>query len=142
MADAPLAGVRVLLGMLGLDVHSKGIRTLARLLRDRGAEVIYVGEHNSASGMAQAALAEDVDLIGISFSTTTYLEHSASLVGALREVGAADIPVVVGGLIHPDDEQALLEAGVAGAFGPGTGIDDVVRAVRTLTQDRQEASRA
>ena len=121
-----LVGLRCLLGMLGLDVHSKGIRTLARLLRDRGAEVVYIGEHNSPAGMARAAVTEDVDVVGVSFSTTTSLDHSRALLDALTAEGAPDLPVMVGGLVHGDDEPALRAAGVSAVFGPGADIDDVV----------------
>lgn len=118
--------VRCLLGMLGMDIHTKGIRTLARLLRDRGVEVVYVGEHNTVDGLARTAIAEDVDVIGISFSVSTYLQQVEALMAALRAVDALDVPVMVGGLIHPDHERALKALGVAGVFGPGTTINDVM----------------
>ena len=110
--------IRVLLGMLGVDVHSRGLRTIARLLRDAGVEVIYLGEHNSAEGMAVAAVAEDVDAIGVSFSVSTYTHYVAQLMSELARVGAEDIPVMVGGLIHPEDVAHLESLGVAAVFGP------------------------
>jgi methylmalonyl-CoA mutase C-terminal domain/subunit len=112
--------------MLGADPHTKGIRTLARLLRDRGVEVVYVGEHNTGSGMIRAAVDEDVDVIGVSFSTATYLSYTEELANARRDAGAEHIPIMVGGLIHPDDEPRLKEIGVAAAFGASTTIDDVM----------------
>lgn len=129
---AELNGLRCMLGMLGVDVHNKGIRTLGALLRDRGAEIVYVGEHNSAAGMAAAAAAEDVDVIGLSYSTTTYLAHTPALLKQLAENGVDDIPVVVGGLIHADDEPALREMGVAGVFGPKADLDEVVAFMRRV----------
>lgn len=123
--------MRCLLGMLGLDVHNKGIRTLARLLRDRGAEVVYLGEHNTALGMARAAAAEDVDVIGLSFSTTSYVEHTRGLLHELATAGLTEVAVMVGGLIHVDDEPALRELGVTGVFGPGTDLEDVVAFLRS-----------
>lgn len=126
--------VRALLGMLGVDVHSRGLRTVARILRDAGVEVIYVGEHNSAAGMAAAAVAEDVDVVGVSFSVSTYTHYVAELTGALREVGAGEIPVMVGGLIHPEDEPALRELGVARIFGPDTQTTEIVDFVRGLVR--------
>lgn len=120
------SGVRCLLGMLGVDVHSKGLRTLARLLRDRGVEVVYLGEHNSADGMAQAVVSEDPDVVGISFSTSTYLHHVGALLDAMRRANVADVPVMVGGLIHPDDEATLRELGVAAIFGPGSTTDEIM----------------
>ena len=122
----PAARVRCLLGMVGVDCHSKGLRTLARLLRDRGVEVIYVGEHNTADGLAEAAATEDVDVVGVSFSTSTYLHHSAELVAAMRRAGVADIPVMIGGLIHSDHEEELARIGVARVFGPGSTTDEIM----------------
>src|SRR3546814_9286045 len=72
--------VRCLLGMLGTDVHSKGIRTLAQILRDAGIEVIYIGEHNSVEGMASAVVDEDADIVGVSFSSAAYVEYTRQLV--------------------------------------------------------------
>lgn len=118
--------VRCLLGMLGVDVHNKGLRTLARMLRDQGVEVIYIGEHNSAEGMARAAAMEDVDVIGVSFSTSTYLGHVEALMEALRDIGSPNASVMVGGLIHRDDEAALRDLGVAGIFGPGSTKEQIM----------------
>lgn len=131
-----LTGLRCLLGMLGLDVHSKGIRTLGGLLRDHGAEVIYLGEHNSPEGLARAAADEDVDVIGLSYSTTTYLAHTPALIEALAAVGVSDIPVMVGGIIHADDEPALREMGVAGVFGPGSGLPEIVAFLQRIRDRR------
>jgi methylmalonyl-CoA mutase C-terminal domain/subunit len=118
--------VRCLLGMLGADVHTKGVRVLAHLLRDRGIEVIYIGEHHSAESMAAAAVAEDADIVGVSFSNAAYLHYTGELLGALRRLGREDMPVMVGGLIHPDDVEALHVLGVSSAFGPGSTLDDIV----------------
>lgn len=137
----PLVGVRCLLGMVGLDVHSKGIRTLSRQLRDRGAEVVYVGEHNMPEGIARAAVAEDVDVIGLSFSTTTYLEATRAVLTALADCGAQGIPLMLGGLIHRDDEAALREMGVAEVFGPGSNLSDVTRFLLGLRDGASTAGR-
>lgn len=117
--------IRAVLGMLGADVHNKGLRTFARRLRDRGAEVIYLGDHNTAARLAGAAVAEDADVVGVSFGVASYLEHCQRLVAALREIGAEDIPVMVGGLIHRADVDALHQVGVAGVFTPGHTMDEV-----------------
>jgi methylmalonyl-CoA mutase C-terminal domain/subunit len=122
--------VRCLLGMLGTDVHSKGIRTLAQILRDAGIEVIYVGEHNSVAGMARAVVDEDADIVGLSFSSAAYLEYTRQFVAALHENGAGDVPVMIGGLIHPDDHAVLREMGVAGIFGPGSAMPDILAFVQ------------
>jgi methylmalonyl-CoA mutase C-terminal domain/subunit len=132
-------GLKCLLGMLGVDAHTKGIRTLARLLRDEGVEVVYIGEHNSPADMIGAAIDEDVDVIGVSFSVATYLAHVEALMAERATMGADHIPVIVGGLIHADDEPRLAELGVAGVFGPATTLDDVRGFMRELIDRKQTA---
>lgn len=125
--------IRCLLAMLGTDVHSKGIRTLARLLRDHGVEVIYLGEHNTADGVVNAAIAEDVDVIGLSYSTATYLHYTGKLLDRMNAVGLGDVAVMLGGLIHPEDEPVLREMGVKGVFGPGSTTAQVVEFLAQVT---------
>nr|WP_282582566.1 cobalamin-dependent protein [Pseudomonas umsongensis] len=108
------------------DVHSKGIRTLAQLLRDRSVEVIYLGEHNTSESFINAIIAEDVDLVGLSFSSSTYLHYTRDLIEKMKLAGIGDVPIMLGGLIHAYDEPALREIGVKGIFGPGTTIEQVV----------------
>lgn len=125
--------IRCLLGMLGTDVHSKGIRTLAKLLRDHGVEVIYLGEHNTIDGFTNAIIAEDVDVVGLSFSTSTYIHYTGELLKRMQELQLDDIPVMLGGLIHPDDEPALREMGVKGIFGPGSTTASIVAFLEEIT---------
>jgi methylmalonyl-CoA mutase C-terminal domain/subunit len=124
--------VRCLLGMLGTDVHSKGIRTIAQFLREAGIEVIYLGEHNSVQGMARAAVDEDADLVGLSFSSAAYVEYTRQLVMEMARIGASDIPVMLGGIIHPDDHQALYDMGVRGIFGAGSTTNEIIAFVRSM----------
>jgi methylmalonyl-CoA mutase C-terminal domain/subunit len=112
--------------MLGTDVHSKGIRTLAQLLRDLGIEVIYLGEHNTPEGFINAIIAEDVDAVGLSFSTATYLHYTRELLNKMREAALGEVAVMVGGLIHPEDEAELRAMGVKGIFGPGSTTQQIV----------------
>jgi methylmalonyl-CoA mutase C-terminal domain/subunit len=112
--------------MLGTDAHTKGIRTLSRIFRDAGIEVVYLGEHNTYEQFAASVAAEDADLAGVSFSTAGYVKHVGALMRALDEAGVADVPVMVGGLIHADDEPALRELGVAGVFGPGSTTESIL----------------
>ncbi len=126
--------VRCLLGMLGVDVHSRGLRTVARILRDAGVEVIYLGEHNSAAGMAAAAVAEDVDGVGVSFSVSTYTHYVRELTEEMAKAGAADIPVMVGGLIHPEDLELLHSLGVTMVFGPDSSTDAILDYVGGLVR--------
>jgi methylmalonyl-CoA mutase C-terminal domain/subunit len=112
--------------MLGTDVHSKGIRTLAQLLRDLGIEVIYLGEHNTPEGFINAIIAEDVDAVGLSFSTATYLHYTRDLLQKMHEARLDSVAVMVGGLIHPEDEAELRMMGVKGIFGPGSTTQQIV----------------
>jgi methylmalonyl-CoA mutase C-terminal domain/subunit len=112
--------------MLGTDVHNKGIRTLAQLLRDLGIEVIYLGEHNTIGGVVNAVLAEDADILGLSYSTATYLHYTRDLLQAMTDAGIGDVPLMLGGLIHPEDEAELRDMGVKGIFGPGSTTAQIV----------------
>lgn len=132
--------IRCLLAMLGTDVHSKGIRTLAQLLRDRGVEVIYLGEHNTADGLINALIAEDADVVGLSFSTATYLHYTRDLLERMTKAGVADVPVMLGGLIHADDEPALREIGVKGIFGPGSTVPQIVEFLQAATGKKLPAT--
>lgn len=128
-----LVTIRAVLGMLGADVHNKGLRTFARRLRDRGAEVIYLGDHNTAEQLANSAVAEDADVVGVSFGMASYLAHCENLVAAMRALGADDIPIMVGGLVHREDVQALRDVGVDGVFIPGHTLDEVVEWLEKVT---------
>lgn len=127
------AKIRCLLAMLGTDVHSKGIRTLARLLRDQGVEVIYLGEHNTADGVVNAVIAEDADVVGLSFSTATYLHYTRELLEKMSAGGLSDVPVMLGGLIHREDEPALRAMGVKGIFGPGSTTPQIIEFLEQVT---------
>jgi methylmalonyl-CoA mutase C-terminal domain/subunit len=125
--------IRAVLGMLGADVHNKGLRTFGRRLRDLGAEVIYLGDHNTAAQLANAAAAEDADVVGVSFGMASYLPHCALLAAALRDIGADDIPIMVGGLVHREDTQTLHDIGVQGVFTPGHTMEQVVEWLEQTT---------
>jgi len=125
--------IRCLLAMLGTDVHSKGIRTLAQILRDNGVEVIYLGEHNTAEGVINAIITEDADVVGLSYSTATYLHYTADLLEKMRADGIGDVPVMLGGLIHPEDEAELRAMGVKGIFGPGSTTRQILTFLGTVT---------
>ena len=134
MTDRPNS-VRCLLGMLGTDVHSKGIRTLARILDDAGGiEVAYIGEHNSVEGMADAIIARKADMVGVSFSSAAYVEYTRQLIAAMQRKGVGHVPVMLGGIIHPDDVDELKAIGVAGIFGAGSKMPDIIRFVQAAGQ--------
>lgn len=124
--------VNCLLGMLGTDVHSKGIRTLARLLDEAGGvEVDYIGEHNSVEGMADAIVERRSDIVGVSFSSAAYVEYTRQLIEAMKARGVSHVPVMLGGMIHPDDVEELKEMGVAGLFGAGSKTEDIILFVQS-----------
>ena len=115
---------------MGLDGHDRGIKVVARILRDAGMEVIYAGLRQTPPGLAATALQEDVDVVGISMHNGAHLTLAPAVVAALREAGL-DTPVVVGGIVPDVDRPLLAAAGVAAVLGPGASDDEVVGAVRS-----------
>lgn len=130
--------IRCLLGMLGTDVHSKGIRTLASWLRDEGVEVIYLGEHNTVDGLVNALVQEDADVLGLSFSSGGYLAYVERVVHLMHERGVDDVAIMVGGQVHPQDHDTLRGFGVTGIFGPGTTKDGVLAYVRSVAAGKSQ----
>ena len=122
--------IRVLLSKLGLDGHDRGVVTIAMSLRDAGIEVIYLGRHVFPEEVAQAAIQEDVDIVGISSLADAHMTLMEQLITALRGRGS-QIPVILGGFIQPDDVPALKEMGVAEVFGIGTKMSDIVSYIET-----------
>ncbi len=130
--------LRVLVAKVGLDGHDRGVKVVARLLRDAGIEVIYTGLFQTPETVAAAAVDEDVDVIGLSMLSGAHMTLAPLVVEAVRARGV-DIPVVLGGIVPPVDVAALKEAGVAEILGPGAGGDDVVAAVRRAASQSQNA---
>jgi methylmalonyl-CoA mutase, C-terminal domain len=120
--------LRVLVAKVGLDGHDRGVKIVARVLRDAGIEVIYTGLFQTPDTVASAAVDEDVDVVGLSMLSGAHMTLAPLVVQALRERNA-DIPVVVGGIIPPGDIPDLHKAGIAEVLGPGAAADDVVAAV-------------
>jgi methylmalonyl-CoA mutase C-terminal domain/subunit len=131
MSDAASDGapLRVILAKLGLDGHDRGLKVVARMLRDAGMEVIYLGLRQTTGSIVAAAEQEDADAIGLSMHNAGHLTLAPSMVKALDEAGMS-IPVVVGGIVPDDDVEQLLAAGVAAVIGPGASAGDVARVVR------------
>lgn len=121
-------GLRVLVAKVGLDGHDRGVKVVARVLRDAGIEVIYTGLFQTPETVAAAAVDEDVDVVGLSMLSGAHMTLAPLVVQALRERNA-DIPVVVGGIVPPADIDDLQRAGVAEVLGPGAGAEEVVAAV-------------
>ena len=123
--------VRVLVAKVGLDGHDRGIKVVARLLRDAGMEVVYTGLFQTPESVASAAIQEDVNVVGLSMLSGAHMTLAPLVVNALRERGS-DIPVVLGGIVPPRDEDELRAAGVAAVFGPGTSAEQIVRTIEAV----------
>jgi methylmalonyl-CoA mutase C-terminal domain/subunit len=126
---------KVIVTKIGFDGHDRGSRVIAATLRDAGMEVIYTPPWQEIATVVKLAAEEDADVIGISSLATDHL-IVPRLMHALRAAGLDDVRVIVGGIVPAKDEQMLLEAGVTRVFHPGTALDEVVAAVRTLARAR------
>lgn len=130
MADQLVAPpLRVLVAKVGLDGHDRGIKVVARILRDAGMEVIYAGLRQTPAMIAAIAAQEDVDVVGLSMHNGAHLTLAPAVVKALRSAGL-ETAVVVGGIVPDVDLPKLEAAGVASVLGPGASADEVVDAVR------------
>jgi len=121
-----MARPRILLAKPGLDGHDRGIKLIARALRDAGFEIIYTGLRQRPDAIAATAISEDVDLVGLSVLSGAHLGLAAKTLAALAERGGQDIEVVIGGTIPAGDAAKLREMGIADVFPTGTSLDDVV----------------
>ena len=124
-ADQP---IRVLMGKIGLDGHDRGLRVVARILRDHGFEVVFAGLRQTPGTIVAAVVQEDVDVVGVSMHNGAHLTLAPAVVQALRDAGL-DTPVVVGGIVPNVDTRRMIEAGVATVLGPGASNEEVVAAV-------------
>jgi methylmalonyl-CoA mutase, C-terminal domain len=122
--------IRVLVAKPGLDGHDRGAKVIARALRDAGMEVIYTGLRQTPEMIVTAAVQEDVDCVGLSILSGAHNAIVPRVTAMLREQGATDILVVLGGTIPEQDIAALKEQGVAAVFGPGTSLESVVTFIR------------
>ena len=129
----------MLIAKPGLDGHDRGAKVIARALRDAGFEVIYTGIRQTPEMIAEAALQEDVDAIGISILSGAHGTLLPKVIEALRVRDMADVPVWVGGIIPEADIAELKAAGVRAVFGPGSPTSETVKFVRSLEPDRSSA---
>ena len=125
---------RVLLGKMGLDGHDRGVKVIARALRDSGAHVIYSGLWQTPMSLAISARDEDCDVIAASMMSNSHLTLGPKLLESLAAVGRPDIPVYMGGILPAEDIETLKAKGVAACFPTGTGLMDIVNAVRGATE--------
>ena len=123
--------IRVLVAKPGLDGHDRGAKVLALALRDAGMEVIYTGLRQTPEKIAQAAIQEDVDVVGLSCLSGAHMHLFPRVVELLREQGAEDILVLGGGIIPKDDIPKLKEKGVTEVFGPGTSTQDIIAYIQS-----------
>src|SRR5437868_12555693 len=122
--------IRVLIAKPGLDGHDRWDKIIARALRDAGMEVIYTGLHQTPEMIAEAALQEDVDAVGLSILSGAHMALFPRVIEEMRKRGLDDVLVYAGGIIPDDDIPAVKEMGVAGVFGPGTPMEEAVKFVR------------
>jgi methylmalonyl-CoA mutase C-terminal domain/subunit len=119
--------IRVLIAKPGLDGHDRGAKVVARALRDAGMEVIYTGIRQTPEMIVEAALQEDVDVVGLSILSGAHTTLFPRIINLLKENGLDDVLVVAGGIIPDEDVPALNELGIRGIFGPGTSTQDVIQ---------------
>ncbi len=118
--------IRVLVAKPGLDGHDRGAKVIARALRDAGMEVIYTGLHQTPEQIADAALQEDVQVVAISVLSGAHPTLVPRIVNLIRQNGQDNVLILLGGIIPEQDVPAMLEAGVAAVFGPGTDTRDII----------------
>jgi methylmalonyl-CoA mutase C-terminal domain/subunit len=124
------AKIRVLVAKPGLDGHDRGAKVVARALRDAGFEVIYTGIRQTPQMIAEAALQEDVDVVGLSILSGAHLTLCPKVVELLRAQGQEHVVVVVGGIVPDEDMAALQAAGIRAIFGPGTSTQEIAGFIR------------
>ena len=138
MPGGPGRRGRVMVTKIGLDGHDRGSRLVAAFLRDAGMEVIYTAPWQTLDSVINQAMQEDVDVIGISSLATDHL-LVPKLMDAMRERGLEDIAVVVGGIVPPEDEAMLMQAGVAKVYQPGDSREAIVDGISALVAARKAA---
>jgi len=129
--------IRCLVAKVGLDGHDRGAHVIARAFRDAGFEVVYSGLHRAPEDIVQAAVQEDVDVLGISILSGAHNTLVPKVIEGLKEYDAfEDTLILVGGIIPDDDEAELKELGVAEGFGPGTPMEETIEFIRNNVPER------
>ena len=124
--------LRVLIAKPGLDGHDRGAKVIARGLRDAGMEVIYTGLRQTPEMIAEAALQEDVDIVGVSILSGSHMTLAPAIRAAMDARDLSDVPLAIGGIVPQEDQQALRENGVSAIFGPGASLADIASTIRSL----------
>ena len=139
---APVRPLRIVMAKVGLDGHDRGVKVVARALRDAGYEVVYTGLRQTPEMVVDAALQEDAQVIGLSLHSGAHMTLFPAVVEELRKRDATDIVVFGGGIIPDEDITELKQLGVAELFTPGTPLQDIVEWLRRRFPDSQPASDA
>jgi methylmalonyl-CoA mutase C-terminal domain/subunit len=119
--------IRVLVAKPGLDSHDRGVKIVARALRDAGMEVVYTGLRQTPEQIVEAAMQEDVDVLALSILSGAHMTLLPTVIKLMGERGMTEVLVLAGGIIPDEDVPALKEKGIADVFGPGTPTDEIVR---------------
>jgi methylmalonyl-CoA mutase C-terminal domain/subunit len=129
--------IRVLIAKPGLDGHDRGAKVVARALRDAGMEVVYTGIRQTPEMIAEAALQEDVDVVGLSILSGAHLELFPRVIAELKKRGVDDVLLFCGGIIPEGDLPTIKEMGFQGVFGPGTDTNDIIAFLRENVTEKQ-----
>jgi methylmalonyl-CoA mutase C-terminal domain/subunit len=127
--------IRVLVAKPGLDGHDRGAKVIARALRDAGMEVIYTGLRQTPEMIVNAALQEDVQVIGLSILSGAHNAIVPRVLELLREKDMGDVKLVIGGIVPDEDAETLKKQGVAAVFQPGASLDSIVQFIRSAVPD-------
>ncbi len=122
--------IRVLVAKPGLDGHDRGAKVVARALRDAGMEVVYTGLRQTPEMIAEAALQEDVDVVGLSILSGAHMALAPRIMELLKANGQTQVKVFIGGIVPDEDIPRLKELGIAGVYGPGASTEIIVREIR------------
>ncbi len=128
--------IRVLIAKPGLDGHESGAKVIARALADAGMEVVYTGTRQTPQMIVNAALQENVDVVGLSILSGAHKELCSRIISLFNQKGMKDVPIIVGGIVPDGDIPGLKRAGINEVFGPGTTTTQVVNCVQGLTRNR------
>jgi methylmalonyl-CoA mutase C-terminal domain/subunit len=129
--------LRVLIAKIGLDGHDRGVKLVARALRDGGVEVIYLGLHNTPQEIVNSAIQEDVDAIGLSIHSAAHMTLFEEVLKLLKKNDAADIVLFGGGILPEEDVRALKKMGVSALFTPGAPLEEIVGFVKTISERKK-----
>lgn len=132
--------IRVLVAKAGLDGHDRGAKIIARALRDAGMEVIYTGIRQTPQMIVEAAVQEDVDVVGLSSLSGAHMELFPQIINGLKEQRMEDIIVVAGGIIPEEDREALMAMGIKGIFGPGSSMRDIGEFIRKAVAKQRRSN--